>query len=106
MDLCRQGTMFPPRCGSAPPRGIEVIDFTGCLGGAGAEGFGLDNCHFNEEGGTGGSARDWLATCWRATYIEQWDYADAADRMKIDLYQHRVNTIEALSAVPPISAWS
>ena len=34
----------------ASPRGIEVIDLTEWLGGAGAEGIGLDNCHFNEDG--------------------------------------------------------
>jgi lysophospholipase L1-like esterase len=34
----------------ASPRGIEIVDVTAWLGGAGAEGVGLDNCHFNEEG--------------------------------------------------------
>lgn len=34
----------------ASPRGIEIVDVTEWLGGAGAEGVGLDNCHFNAEG--------------------------------------------------------
>lgn len=34
----------------ASPRGIEVVDVTEWLGGAGAQGVGLDSCHFNEAG--------------------------------------------------------